>query len=167
MPGLSFTLYEWEFGATQQPPAASEQTFVESLVDDLHAAGLVVKGVTGFADQMLDNNENPCVMVRDLGGVPSHTPAPQMMMQFLVRGTSFEQARQKAAKVYNFYHTETDKTITGYRIISAVAEGLPTRYGEDGRQRHLVGFNMVFKAHATSQGSSEVGFGGKRDPNEA
>lgn len=141
--------------------------FVERIVDDLHAGGLVIKGTSGFFDQMPEVSADPCVAVIDLGGVPSHTAAPQMMVQFLVRASTWEAARDKAAQIYNRYHTETDRGITGYRLVSAVAQGLPAHFGEDGRQRHRVGFNMVFRAYSTNQGESTVGFGGKRDPNEA
>jgi len=144
-----------------------EVKFVERIVDDLNDSGLATKATDCFFDQMPETTADPCISVTDLGGVPSHTSAPQLLVQFRVRASTWEAARDKAAEIFNHYHTETDREITGYRIISALAEGLATHLGEDTQGRHTVSFNMVFRAHALVQGSSTVGFGGKRDPNEA
>jgi len=141
--------------------------FVERLVDDLHAGGIIVKGTTGFVDQLPDCS-GTCVCAIDLGGVPDIGPSPQGMVQFLIRSdTDWETCRDKAAEVFNYYHTMTDYTITDYRILSAVAESMPAHYGEDERQRHRIAFNMVFRYHATYQGTSTRGYGGgKKDPNQ-
>jgi hypothetical protein len=168
MPGFTLNLYTVEFEAESSvQPTETARKFVERILDDLHAASIVVKGTSGFYNYLPDVPASPCVAVIDLGGVPSHTPAPELFVQFRVRASTMDAARDKAAVIYNRYHTETDRAITGYRIISAVASGMPAPIGEDQNQRHLCGFNMVFRAHSTNQGDSTVGFGGKRDPNEA
>lgn len=168
MPAIGLKLITWQLEVEAGVFAGEDaRKFVERLIDDLHQAGVVIKGATGFFDQMPETTASPVVLAVDMGGVPNHTAAPEMLVQFRVRARTWDEARDKAAEVFNFYHTETDKAITGYRIISALGQGLPTHMGEDGRQRHIVGFNMVFRAHSTNQGSSTVGYGGKRDPNEA
>jgi len=142
--------------------------FVERLVDDVHAAGFATKATNLFYDQMLEGAETPCLVIRDMGGEPDRggNPFGKALVLFQCRGGSWEEAREFCAAVFNHFHGATGKSITGYRILSCLAEGFPASMGEDENQRHMVGFNMMFKYHSTNQRSENVGYGGTRDPNE-
>jgi hypothetical protein len=146
-------------------PDADVDTFVEALVDDLDANGIGTKGTDLFFDQWPDVETSPCVVLKDIGGQPTRLPVADINVQFWCRAASFEAARRHAADVYNHFDTATGKLVTGYRILRAVANSLPTSVGEDDHERVLVTWTMSFLAYATTQGSSLVGVGGKRDPN--
>lgn len=165
---MSIKLYEWQLEVEPlELVGESVKPFVERLLDDCHAAGLAVKAINGFYNQMPDRTETPCLMIRDLGGTPyGINPIATGLVLFQARGGTFEEAREFLAKVYNHYQGATGKYITGYRIISARAVGLPASMGEDANQRHFVGFNMEFLYTSTNQLSENVGYGGTRDPNE-
>jgi hypothetical protein len=138
---------------------------VESIVDDLHASSLGVKGSSLFFNDLPETAALPCTAVRDMGGIPSHDRAPWLEVRFTIRGATWESARQHAARVFNHFHGATSKNITGYRILAAVATSMPAALGEDLNRRHLCGFSMKFRASANDQTAENVGFGGKRDPN--
>ncbi len=171
MPGISLKIETWAFEVGEYVfEGGAAKKFVDRIVDDLHGAAIgLTRGTNLVSDQLPDTKTRELfVAVRDLGGIPSSHPAPEMLVQFFLRGGSYVETRDMAAKIYNRYHCLTSKNIPGYRIITAVCQALPASIGLDANQRSQVLFNVIFRAHSTGQTPYlGTGFGGKRDPNEA
>src|SRR5689334_15391696 len=125
---MTLRIYEWQLEVEPLELVGEEvRPFVERLVDDVHAAGFAVKGKNLFYDQMPDRAETPCLVIRDMGGEPDRggNPFGKEMVLFQARGGNWEEAREFCATVFNHFHGATGKSVTGYRILSCLAEGFP------------------------------------------
>jgi hypothetical protein len=148
---------------------ATTNTFVEELVDDIVTAGIATaKGTDIFFDQEPETDLSPVttITIKDTGGVPAMgLPIPTLMVQCLVRSTSYETARQTAAEIYNRYHDAPEISLTNFLIVASKAIQLPGSIGEDDRGRHEVSCNYEFIVYSTAQATGATGYGGSKDPN--
>lgn len=134
-------------------------TFVEELVDDLAAQGIVAgKGVDAFMNELPDTDDSPetVTALQEIGGEPLvGTPTPSIDVACTVRSaTDWETARLLAAAIYTRYHEAVNLNLASYRILTSRAVSLPAYIGSDSRGRHLVAWTTAFKT--VSAGALEI-----------
>lgn len=144
-------------------------TFIEELADYLATQSIGTVATDIFIDHLPDNQtQTDMVVLRDLGGPPPPGALPQRttLVQVLVRGDTWDSARLLAAKIHNLFHGMVAVTTTNNRILSALAQGMPTSIGPDENGRNLVSGNYLFYTVAyTDSGETSTGHGGDKDPN--
>jgi len=166
MPTAHWYVAATELAITVQE-AATSNTFVEELVNDLVTEGIITaKSTDGFFDSMADVSGTVVAFYDNGGEADGYSPSSHLRVGVRVRSdTNYLAARRLAGRIYNRYHQMVDTTLTNWRVLSATGT-LPGSIGRDDRDRSLVAFNLIFNVTLVDQtiADGDTGYGGKKDP---
>lgn len=144
-------------------------TFAQEIAEYLEDLSIGTVGTTLFYGRLPDTQASTTMAaIIDHGGPPppAEIPNRDVLLQVMVRATTYDLARTFAGKIHNILHgliavDVGDNTVQGSR-----AMGLPAYIGPDTNGRELISGNYVFHTVAnTASGQPSSGYQGDKDPN--